>query len=220
MRYSVSAASEMSKLDTPQSSSLMRWYALPEEQNRRYAVPEQQNPHQCSFCGKLFKRAVGLKLHMQRHSGTLPHKCSFCMKGFVAPTALVRHLMCHIPPKDDDVVEDVEQSLHRDEESGVSSDGSGVQFPCTICNAVLCGVDGLKRHQLRHAADSAVYCSHCRKPFAIQRDLERHQSVCLVTSYASGQSFRQHECSVCGRFFNRQCDLNAHSLVHSAPATC
>lgn len=81
--------------------------------------------HICIYCGKLYSRKYGLKIHIRTHTGFKPLKCKYCFRPFGDPSNLNKHLRLH-------------------------AQGSA-SYKCNICNKVLVRRRDLQRHvQTRH----------------------------------------------------------------------
>ena len=52
--------------------------------------------HLCSFCGKLYTRKYGLKIHMRIHAGYKPLSCKFCHMRFGDPSNMTKHVRLHV----------------------------------------------------------------------------------------------------------------------------
>jgi DNA-directed RNA polymerase subunit RPC12/RpoP len=51
--------------------------------------------HLCVFCGKLYSRKYGLKIHLRTHTGYKPLKCKICLRAFGDPSNLNKHIRLH-----------------------------------------------------------------------------------------------------------------------------
>ena len=51
--------------------------------------------HLCIFCGKLYSRKYGLKIHLRTHTGYKPLKCKVCQRPFGDPSNLNKHIRLH-----------------------------------------------------------------------------------------------------------------------------
>ncbi|KAJ8672451.1 hypothetical protein QAD02_003710 [Eretmocerus hayati] len=76
--------------------------------------------HQCIYCGRIYSRKYGLKIHIRTHTGYKPLKCKFCLRPFGDPSNLNKHVR-----------------LHADGET---------PYKCDLCGKVLVRRRDLERH--------------------------------------------------------------------------
>ncbi|XP_059612616.1 zinc finger protein 77 [Phlebotomus argentipes] len=85
--------------------------------------------HVCVYCGKLYSRKYGLKIHIRTHTGFKPLKCKYCLRPFGDPSNLNKHVRLH-------------------------SQANSV-YKCHICDKVLVRRRDLQRHiQSRHCPEA------------------------------------------------------------------
>uniref|UniRef100_A0A182X767 C2H2-type domain-containing protein n=1 Tax=Anopheles quadriannulatus TaxID=34691 RepID=A0A182X767_ANOQN len=88
--------------------------------------------HVCIYCGKLYSRKYGLKIHIRTHTGFKPLKCQYCLRPFGDPSNLNKHIR-----------------LHR------QHDGS--LYECSLCGKKLARRRDLQRHlQARHNSTQII----------------------------------------------------------------
>ncbi|KAG8232418.1 hypothetical protein J437_LFUL012849 [Ladona fulva] len=77
--------------------------------------------HLCIYCGKLYSRKYGLKIHIRTHTGYKPLKCKFCLRPFGDPSNLNKHIRLH-------------------------AEGGDAPYRCVQCGKVLVRRRDLERH--------------------------------------------------------------------------
>ncbi|KAJ2939601.1 hypothetical protein O0L34_g14318 [Tuta absoluta] len=88
--------------------------------------------HACVYCGKLYSRKYGLKIHIRTHTGYKPLRCGHCARRFGDPSNLNKHVRLH-----------------------AATTGSN-RHTCGLCGAVLARRRDLERHlRARHADTQA-----------------------------------------------------------------
>jgi DNA-directed RNA polymerase subunit RPC12/RpoP len=65
------------------------------EVNMADELGKSKKSHVCLFCGKIYNRKYGLKIHLRTHTGYKPLKCKVCLRPFSDPSNLNKHVRLH-----------------------------------------------------------------------------------------------------------------------------
>ena len=65
------------------------------ELNMADDLGKPKKTHVCLFCGKIYNRKYGLKIHLRTHTGYKPLKCKVCSRPFSDPSNLNKHVRLH-----------------------------------------------------------------------------------------------------------------------------
>lgn len=90
--------------------------------------------HLCIYCGKVYSRKYGLKIHIRTHTGFKPLKCKFCHRPFGDPSNLNKHVRLHL------------QSANAASGAGSQQENTSEEFQCEVCHKSF----GRRRELLRH----------------------------------------------------------------------
>ena len=90
--------------------------------------------HLCVYCGKLYSRKYGLKIHLRTHTGYKPLKCRHCQRSFGDPSNLNKHIRLHAR--------------------------TAAPYRCSVCDTVHVRRRDLKRH-LRARHPEMTSNEHC-----------------------------------------------------------
>lgn len=107
--------------------------------------------HLCIYCGKVYSRKYGLKIHIRTHTGFKPLKCKFCLRPFGDPSNLNKHVRLHLQSSQSgNAGSDVDINVDDD-------DVDAMGFQCELCHKTLARARDLQRHmETRHAATTAT----------------------------------------------------------------
>ncbi|XP_065340543.1 PR domain zinc finger protein 13 [Cloeon dipterum] len=59
------------------------------------SLGKSKKGHVCLYCGKIYSRKYGLKIHIRTHTGYKPLSCKFCLRPFGDPSNLNKHVRLH-----------------------------------------------------------------------------------------------------------------------------
>ncbi|KAH8408603.1 hypothetical protein KR215_008210 [Drosophila sulfurigaster] len=101
--------------------------------------------HLCIYCGKVYSRKYGLKIHIRTHTGFKPLKCKFCLRPFGDPSNLNKHVRLHLQTQPSG---SGEMDINVDDEPEPG-------FQCQLCHKTLARARDLQRHmETRHGGTS------------------------------------------------------------------
>ncbi|RZF37678.1 hypothetical protein LSTR_LSTR003089 [Laodelphax striatellus] len=66
-----------------------------QHQNLVSNLGRSKQGHLCIYCGKVYSRKSGLKIHIRTHTGFKPLKCKYCSRPFGDPSNLNKHVRLH-----------------------------------------------------------------------------------------------------------------------------
>jgi hypothetical protein len=106
-----------------------------------------KNPHQCSWCGKIYSIPSKLKQHEMTHTASRNFSCDLCDAKFRFKMQIITHMKNHLNLR---------------------------EYKCSICGKAYNKSGILSDHKRRaHAAEKKFEC-FCGKKFALKYELNRH----------------------------------------------
>ncbi|XP_072940912.1 uncharacterized protein Prdm13 [Epargyreus clarus] len=110
--------------------------------------------HVCVYCGKLYSRKYGLKIHIRTHTGYKPLRCRHCLRAFGDPSNLNKHVRLHAQARGG-----------AGGSGGAGAGGGGAPHACAQCGAALARRRDLERHvRARHPEAAALHLHRSASP--------------------------------------------------------
>ncbi|ELU04073.1 hypothetical protein CAPTEDRAFT_225601 [Capitella teleta] len=183
---------------------------------------EEQEEHKCPTCGRGFKNAQGLSVHMgwaHNASGVShmvkPVHCPECNADVKGSSALSKHMRRYHNNAD----------IHKCSQEGCEEKFSTIRslrkhlgdvhsvsmFSCDICSISFKSPEGMKIHNSKFhtKGEASLTCHICGKSFKLKHELARH------IKYTHNAGF-DYKCNLCERGFKTRGTLKRHiSTYHS-----
>ncbi|KAG8314120.1 hypothetical protein J6590_099640, partial [Homalodisca vitripennis] len=186
--------------------------------------------HQCSFCGKEFKKPSDLVRHTRIHTQEKPYKCKYCCRGFSVRSTLVTHMRTHTGNK---------------------------EHKCNICNKSFSSASVLWKHKkVQHSNKTVVAKGTAEEPQPQEQQQQESGTTVQVEQNGSSSTNvlsadyqqplvltdqgvmqvvtlrqvwsvadnpdRPHRCHICGHSYRKSNHLKVHLRNHSGerPFAC
>uniref|UniRef100_A0A3B4WS73 Zinc finger protein 14-like n=1 Tax=Seriola lalandi dorsalis TaxID=1841481 RepID=A0A3B4WS73_SERLL len=182
--------------------------SAPVQKVNKKALKVCPKPFLCWQCGKCYRSASELTVHMGTHSEEKPWACSDCDMTYRTRLQLTNHI----------------EQIHM-----------GVRYPCNSCGKQFMKETSLKRHELIHTGERPHQCTVCGKTFLTANELRLHNRYhtgerpykCEVCGKAFIQSgylkshMRIHtgekpfKCDICDKGFRLSYHMKKHRRTHA-----
>ncbi|XP_006877799.1 PREDICTED: zinc finger protein 135-like [Chrysochloris asiatica] len=165
-------------------------------------------PYECQECGKAFRHASNLTIHVRSHSGERPYECKECGKAFHKSSNLTIHKRIHSGERPY-VCKECGKTFNRSSHltAHTRSHSGERPYECKECGKAFHHSSSFTRHMRTHSGERPYVCKECDRAFRYSSHLTRH----LRTH--SGE--RPYECKECGKAFSHSSDLTVHVRSHS-----
>ncbi|CRL05319.1 CLUMA_CG018230, isoform A [Clunio marinus] len=194
-----------------------QWYSGFKNHMKTYhgELHDQRKFH-CDVCGKSFKEARHLSVHMNSH---LPdelkfvHTCEYCDKKYSSTFSLKQHIK-HVHVKDENFkCHSCDKTFSR--KANLDSHLNHVhtterKFSCDVCGLKLKTKSILRVHKKIHSTnpDDFLPCPTCKRQFKTQNQLTNHM--------ISHNPMKRFKCTICPAEYKRSKELNSHiSSLHT-----
>ncbi|KAF2905145.1 hypothetical protein ILUMI_01020 [Ignelater luminosus] len=143
---------------------------------RKHITTHTDQPVACKECGKICKNNESLRGHVIIHKG-INRKCKICGEAYTERAAYVAHMKTH---------KTIEEKTAR----------------CPLCDKLLYGKQGLKKHIRSHTGERPYPCEFCKKGFSSSHALKTHRR--------QHTNERPYKCALCPMAFPQKVSLRTH----------
>ncbi|GBN03687.1 Histone-lysine N-methyltransferase PRDM9 [Araneus ventricosus] len=175
--------------------------------SHRKTHPRMQHDgrHRCPECSYSTHIINHLRNHLLTHSGEKPHACPHCPKRFSQEGNLRTHLLLHTGQKEHACTTCGKRFTHKSNLLTHERVHSGERpYRCPDCGKDFTQTSSLKRHRMLHTRQRPYPCPHCEHRSTCSSDLTRHIASRHTRVFP-------HNCSLCGKGFNRPGELKKHA---------
>lgn len=180
--------------------------------------------HQCTFCGKEFRKPSDLVRHIRVHTKERPYKCKICVRSFAVKSTLTTHVRTHTDSKgykcrycSKVFPNSVTLNMH------IKSHVAQKSHVCLVCNQSFKSISLLKQHSKSHKGDEALANKSIDDEITLQEPIiitnKGLQTVEVPLKKRplteAGSVHRPYSCKQCGACFRKQSHVKQHQVMHN-----
>lgn len=162
----------------------------------------------CQYCGKQFKNAANLSVHIKMCSGDLKFTCSKCDKKFPIKSLLKKHISTKHDLKFDYYCNVCMKGFTKksDLKNHLRSHSDDKPFKCEKCSNSYKSLSNLNQHLKMHSSSKVLECNVCNKQFTRKDSLKDHMN--------QHTGNKPYKCGTCWKTFANKINFNSHVKRH------
>eukprot|EP01083_Nonionella_stella_P224349 798695_1 len=175
-----------------------------------------ERPYECSTCGQRYMHSHTLKSHRRKHTGEHPFMCGICHKSFGYKGSLVRHLKLHLSCRVCNINFESQEEVDRHNQLTHSN----LEHKCEICDHRFRYAMQLSAHMRIHSG-SPFQCRKCKETFPDRKAMSAHSLRQCTPPLSLGilpkLQYSENMCHVCHKAFDTKNELLQHIESHGPP---